>query len=201
MSKQYVYKAPILGVKYNRYRNNIDDNEIEQTTQTISLEWKYSLNDKCYLMIRKSGEKWDVINGKNLEGKLEWSLNKSSQRSESNQDNWTWDVVTPTQIDSNNYSYEYIVKNEDIQKDFYFCIFDPDLELYIDGTTNFINALEYDVCVKADTIPPSVVTDFITSLYALSFIGTSSGLKVWNKSLISFLSLPVLQKPLPCIKL
>ena len=45
MSKQYVYKAPILGVKYNRYRNNIDDNEIEQTTQTISLEWKYSLND------------------------------------------------------------------------------------------------------------------------------------------------------------
>ena len=186
MSKQYVYKAPILGVKYNRYRNNVDDNEIEQTTQTISLEWKYSLNDKCYLMIRKSGEKWDVINGKNLEGKLEWSLNKSSQRSETNQDNWTWDIVAPTQIDSNNYSYEYIVKKEDIQKDFYFCIFDPDLELYIDGTTNFINALEYDVCVKADTIPPSVVTDFKveSEVKCIKISWNESNDDIWDKTFL-----------------
>ena len=158
MNEQYVYRAPILGVEYNRYRSNDDKDK-----QKISLSWKYSLNDECYVLVRKSGKKWSVINNKNDEGEYTLEL-------PADQEGDTWFKVG-AQADPKNqlngfyyFSCEYdINKKEDFEKDFYFCVYDPSRTIERDGAENEkikINALEYDICVKADIIPPVVVTNF-----------------------------------------
>ena len=188
MNEQYVYCAPILGVEYNRYRSNKNKDE-----QIISLSWKYSLNSKCYVLVRKSGEKWDVINNKNDEGEYTWELPADKEGE-------TWfkaDAKNDPEADPKDqlngfyfFSCEYVIeKKEDIGKDFYFCVCDPSRIIERDGAENEkikINALEYDICAKADIIPPVIVTNFqvISEVKCVKISWKESNDDIWDKTFL-----------------